>query len=61
MFKLIVVVSCVALKVALARSIEKCPAGVPFQDDFLITKYVGTWYEQAKDVDASAFEKGECQ
>ena len=51
----------VALKVALAKSIERCPAEVPLQDEFLITKYVGTWYEQAKDVDASAFEKGECQ
>ena len=61
MLKLILVVSGVALKVALARSLEKCPADIPLQEDFLITKYLGTWYEQAKDVDALAFEKGECQ
>ncbi len=61
MLKLIVVVFSVALKVGQARSIEKCPTDVPLQEDFLITKYLGTWYEQAKDVDASVFEKGECQ
>ena len=51
----------VALKVTLARSIERCLAEVLLQEDFLITKYTGTWYEQAIDVDASVFEKGECQ
>ena len=38
-----------------------CPSNLSLQPDFKITKYLGLWYEQAKDQAASVFERGECQ